>query len=153
MCNSAFIAATIQNYFLIWISRQTKKKHSPTTMSYSDQSFRFAPSWSTKKWNLGKSGQNKSPVQFLQMEREDVIPFWKFWTVPTQLWIFGWLGQAGQANPKFKIVAAMNAKLHISPQSEEKFIPTQTLGKLFIIKLEFQSQQENLPCASAVIVT
>ena len=57
-----FLHITIQNYFLIWISRQTKKKHSPKTMSYSDQSFRFAPPWSTKKWNLGKSGQNKSPV-------------------------------------------------------------------------------------------
>ena len=53
---------TIQNYFLIWISRQTKKKHSPKTMSYSDQSFWFATPWSAKKWNLGKSGKNKSPV-------------------------------------------------------------------------------------------
>ena len=40
---------TIQNYFLIWISRQTKKKHSPKTMRYSNQSFQFAPPWSTKK--------------------------------------------------------------------------------------------------------
>ena len=31
---------------------------------------------------------------------------------------------------KFKIVAAMNAKLHISPQSEENFLPTQTLGTI-----------------------
>ena len=48
------VQSTIQNYFLIWIS--------PKTMSYSDQSFRFTHPWSTKKWNLGKSGQNKSPV-------------------------------------------------------------------------------------------
>ena len=35
--------------------------------------------------------------------------------------------QPGQASPKFKIVAAMNAKLHISPQLEEMFLPMQTL--------------------------
>ena len=29
--------------------------------------------------------------------------------------------------PKIQIVAAMNAKLHISPQSEQNFLPTQTL--------------------------
>ena len=32
-----------------------------------------------------------------------------------------------QASLKFKIVEAMNAKLHISAQSEEKFLPTQSL--------------------------
>ena len=31
------------------------------------------------------------------------------------------------ASQKFKIVAAMNAKLHISPKLEEKLLPTQTL--------------------------
>ena len=47
--------------------------------------------------------------------------------MPPQFWILGWLCQPGQVSPKFKIVAAMNAKLHISPQSEEIFLPTQTL--------------------------
>ena len=31
------------------------------TISYLDQSFPITAPWSIKKWNLGKSGQNKSP--------------------------------------------------------------------------------------------
>ena len=51
-------------------------------------------------------------------------------SLPAQFWILGWLCQPGQVSPKFKIVAAMNVKLHISPQSEENFLPTQTLPKI-----------------------
>ena len=32
-------------FFLIWTSRQTKNLHSPKTISYLDQFFRFAPPW------------------------------------------------------------------------------------------------------------
>ena len=48
-------------------------------------------------------------------------------SLPPQFLILGWLCLPGQASPRLKIVAAMNAKLHISPQSEEKFLPTKTL--------------------------
>ena len=75
-----FVTHTIQNFFLIWISRQTKKLHSPKTISYLDQSFRFAPPDKQKKRNLGNL--TKISHHFLRMEREVVvIPFWKFWTV------------------------------------------------------------------------
>ena len=48
-------------------------------------------------------------------------------SLPLQFRILGWLCQPGQASPKFKIVVAMNAKLHISPQwGKRKFLPTQT---------------------------
>ena len=36
-------------------------------------------------------------------------------------------------SPKFKIVAVMNAKLHISPQSEENFLSTQTLVHNYLL--------------------
>ena len=48
-----------------------------------------------------------------------ILNFGLAWT-EVETWV-------GLASPKFKIVAAMNAKLHISPQSEENFLPMQTL--------------------------
>ena len=49
-CSSAFMCFleihlpdTVQKNFIICISRQTKNLHSPKTISYLDQSFRFAP--------------------------------------------------------------------------------------------------------------
>ena len=79
LCFLTFFKHTVQNFFLIWISRQTKNLHSPKSISYLYQSFRFAPPDKQKSeiWgNLAKVSH-----QFLRMEREDVIPFWKFWTV------------------------------------------------------------------------
>ena len=47
--------------------------------------------------------------------------------IATTILNFGIARQPGQASPKFKIVAAMNANLHISPQSKENFLLMQTL--------------------------
>ena len=55
---------TIQNFF----SNLNFPPNQKTPLSKTHElfrlveSFRFAPPWSTKKWNLGKFGQNKSPV-------------------------------------------------------------------------------------------
>ena len=88
---NTFIAGTVQNFFLIWISRQTTNLHSPKTIIYLDQSFRFAPHDKQKSeiwWLfLARFWGNLAKIsrQFLRIEREDVIPFWKFWTV--QVWL------------------------------------------------------------------
>ena len=69
------IPNTVQKLFLIWISRQTKNLHSPKTISYSG----LHPPDKQKSEIWGNL--TKISHQFLRREREDVIPFWKFWTV------------------------------------------------------------------------
>ena len=54
------LQCTIQNFFLIWISRSFKKGASYNTISYFNQSFWFSGIWLILARNLGISGQNKS---------------------------------------------------------------------------------------------
>ena len=54
------LAFTVQNFFLIWISRFFKKGASDNIISYFDQFFRFFGLWLILAIDLGRSGQNKS---------------------------------------------------------------------------------------------
>ena len=54
-------------------------------------------------------------------------------SLPPQNLNFG-LACLAKLAPKFKIVVAMNAKLHIPPQSENNFFPMQTLTKMMAIR-------------------
>ena len=75
----SIVTYTVQIFFLIWIFHQTKNLQSPKTISYLPILPVRTPLINQKSeiWgNLVKISH-----QFLQMEREGVISFWKFWTV------------------------------------------------------------------------
>ena len=93
--------STIQNFFLIQISRSFKKGANDNSISYLDQSFRFSGLWLILAWYLRRSGHNVVGNR----ERTNIF-FLNFWTVWGHfVWDHGYLSCS---TISFSYISALN---------------------------------------------